>query len=144
MRAAALLPVGPLMFNDNQTRAGATHTAPLMQLLVGYDDVSFANNQCQTEQTGNLYANTLVMAASLRAGGNRLREPRAETNLSLLTISSRANNTSFNQGDHCIVAQDTDPAPPATVQAGNQVLLPSARCARFNMITALLFKPLRA
>ena len=144
VRAAALLPVGPLMFNDNQTRAGATHTAPLMQLLVGYDDVSFANNQCQTEQTGNLYANTLVMAASLRASGNRLREPRAETNLSLLTISNRANNTSFNQGDHCIVAQDTDPAPPATVQAGNQVLLPSARCARFNMITALLFKPLRA
>lgn len=144
LRAAALLPVGPLMFNDNQSRAGAAHRAPVMQLLVGYDDVSFAGNQCQTEQAGNLYANTLVMAASLRACGNRLREPRAKTNLSLLTISGRANNTSFNQGDHCIVAQDTDPSPPATVQSGNQVLLASALCARFNMITALLFKPLRA
>lgn len=144
LRAAALLPVGPLMFNDNQTRAGAAHTAPVMQLLVGYDDVGFAGNQCQSEQGGNLYANTLVLAASLRAVGNRLREPRADTNLSLLTISSRANNTSFNQGDHCIVAQDTDPSPPATVQSGNQVLLPNVRCASFNMITALLFKPLRA
>lgn len=141
-RAAALLPLGSVMFNDNQTRAGVAHRAPTMQLIVGYDDVGFADNQCHCEQAANLYANTLVMGASLRATGNRLREPRAQTNLSLLTIASRANNTSFNQGDHCIVAQDTDPNPPATVQAGNQVLLPSAVCNRFNMITALLYKPL--
>lgn len=141
-RAAALLPLGAVMFNDNQSRAGAGHRAPTMQLIVGYDDVGFADNQCHCEQAANLYANTVLMGSSLRASGNRLREPRAQTNLSLLTIASRANNTSFNQGDHCIVAQDTDPNPPATVQSGNQVLLPSARCNRFNMITALLFKPL--
>ena len=115
-----------------------------MVLVVSYDDVGLADNQCHCEQAANLYANTLVLGASVRATGNRLREPRARTNLSLLTIASRANNTSFNQGDHCIVAQDTDPNPPATVQAGNQVLLPSAVCNRFNMITALMFKPITA
>lgn len=137
-------PSGALMFNDNQTRAGPAHRAAVTQLLVGYDDIGFSDNQCRTEQPARLYANTIVMAASLRACGNRLRETRAETNLSLLTISRRANNTSFNQGDHCIVAQDTDPAPPATVQSGNQVLQAGARCASFNTLTALLFKPLES
>ena len=87
-----------------------------------------------------MFANTVVLGTSLRASGNRLRERSAEASLSLLTIASRANSTTFNQGDHCIVAQDTDPAPPAVVQAGNQVLFPSNRCASFNMITALMFR----
>lgn len=143
-RAAALLPTGAIQFNDNQARAGAMHTAPIVQALVGYDDLGFADNQCRSDQAGRLYANTVLMAATLRACGNRLREPAARTNLSLLTIASRANDTSLNQGDHCIVAQDTDPNPPGTVQVGNQVLQPSALCNRFNMITALLFKPVNA
>jgi hypothetical protein len=137
---APLLPFGSVLFNDNQTRAGAAHTSPLTQLLIGYDDVGFASNQCYTDQAGNVFANTVVLGTSLRASGNRLRERSAEASLSLLTIASRANSTTFNQGDHCIVAQDTDPAPPAVVQAGNQVLFPSNRCASFNMITALMFR----
>lgn len=141
-RAAALLPLGSVMFNDNQSRAGVGHRAPTMLLVAGYDDVGFAGNQCHCEQAANLYANTVLMGASLRASGNRLREPRAPTNLSLLTIASRANNTSFNQGDHCIVAQDTDPNPPALVETGNQVLLPTARCNRFKLIATQLFRPI--
>jgi hypothetical protein len=140
--AAPLLPFGSVLFNDNQTRAGAAHTSPLTQLLIAYDDVGFASNQCYTDQESNVFSNTVVLGTSLRATGNRLRERYAETLLSLLTISSRANNTTFNQGDHCIIAQDTDPAPPATTQLGNQVLFPSHNCPSFNMTTALLFKPL--
>jgi hypothetical protein len=142
-RDAPLLPIGATLYNDNQVRAGAAHRAPVTQLLLGYDDVGFADNQCHTDQGTNVFVNTFIVAATLRATGNRLRE-RADANLSLLTIATRANNTSFNQGDHCIVAQDTDPAPPATVQPGNQVMLPGPRCASFNMTVALLFKPIAA
>ncbi|HUG25732.1 DUF6519 domain-containing protein, partial [Piscinibacter sp.] len=99
---APLLPFGAVLFNDNQVRAGAAHTSPLAQLLVGYDDVGFDANQCYTDQAGNVFANALVLGTSLRATGNRLRERSPLTAMSLLTISSRANNTSFNQGDHCI------------------------------------------
>ena len=144
VRVAPLLPVGATLFNDNQVRAGAAHRSPVTQLLIGYDDVSFGMNQCHTDQVANVFANTFIVSATLRAIGNRLRERSATTNLSLLTIATRANDTSLNQGDHCIVAQDTDPAPPNTVQAGNQVMLPGKSCASFNMITALLFKPIAA
>lgn len=140
-QAAALLPGGATQFNCNQVRAGALQQAPLTQLLLSFDDLGFADNQVYTDQSAPVFANTLIWAASLRATGNRLRERAAASNLSLLTISSRMNNTSFNQGDHCIVSQDSDPNPPHTVQSGNQVLFPSAVCARLNMITALLFKP---
>jgi hypothetical protein len=144
LRVAPLLPVGATLFNDNQVRAGVAHRSPVTQLLIGYDDVGFGMNQCHTDQAANVFANTFIVAATLRAIGNRLRERAATTNLSLLTIATRANDTSLNQGDHCIVAQDTDPSPPATVQAGNQVMLPGKVCASLNMITALLFKPIAA
>ncbi len=143
-RVAPLLPTGATLFNDNQVRAGAAHTAPVTQLVIGYDDIGFASNQCHTDQSANVYANTFIIGATLRATGNRFRERAATTNLSLLTISTRANNTTFNQGDHCIVSQDTDPAPPFTVQVGNQVMLPGKQCASLNMIVALLFKPIAA
>lgn len=143
-RIAPLLPTGATLFNDNQVRAGPAHTAPVTQLVIGYDDVGFASNQCHTDQSANVYANTFIIGATLRATGNRFRERAATTNLSLLTIATRANNTTFNQGDHCIVAQDTDPSPPFTVQVGNQVMLPSKLCASLNMIVALLFKPIAA
>jgi hypothetical protein len=144
VRVAPLLPVGATLFNDNQVRAGAAHRSPVTQLLIGYDDVSYGMNQCHTDQTTNVFVNTFIVSATLRAISNRLRERAATTNLSLLTIATRANDTSLNQGDHCIVSQDTDPAPPNTVQAGNQVMLPGKSCASFNMIAALLFKPIAA
>ncbi len=144
VRVAPLLPVGATLFNDNQVRAGAAHRSPVTQLLIGYDDIGFGMNQCHTDQTANVFVNTFIVAATLRAIGNRLRERDAATNLSMLTIATRANDTSLNQGDHCIVAQDTDPAPPSTVQPGNQVMLPGKQCASFNMIAALLFKPIAA
>ncbi len=144
VRVAPLLPTGATLFDDNQVRAGAAHVSPVTQLLIGYDDIGFGSNQCHTDQAGNVFANTLLVGPTLRAIGNRLRERAATTNLSLLTLATRANNTSFNQGDHCIVSQDSDPAPPYTVQVGNQVMLPSSRCASFNMIVALMFKPIAA
>ena len=68
-------------------------------------------------------------ALTVRATGNRLSKRGRKTLLSLLTLGSRMNNTSLNQGDHCIVAVDQNPAM-ATVQLGNQVLNPSDPCAR--------------
>ena len=138
--AAALLPSGSVMFNDNQTRAGAAHVSPITQLVIGNDDVSFAANQCHTDQTGKVFANTMVSSPTLRATANRLRERAADTNASLLTVSSRANDTSLNQGDHCILAYDSVSGPASVVPLGNQVLIPGERCAVLGRISANVFR----
>ena len=79
------------------------------------------------------------MAGAGRSTGNRLSEAGAETLLSLYTLGARMNNTTFNQGDHCIVATDQNPSM-AVVQVGNQVLNPSSLCASVNMISDVMFK----
>ncbi|NML16835.1 DUF6519 domain-containing protein [Azohydromonas caseinilytica] len=143
--AALQLPLpAPLLFNDNQVRAGPAHAAPLVQLLFSQDDLGVAGNQCHGAQSGNLLANTLALAPSVRVLGNRWRETAAETSLSLLSVGTSANNTSFNQGDHCIVAVDASAAGPALVDFGNQVLIPNDRCAEFGKLAQAIFNPNRS
>lgn len=139
--AALLLPDGQTQFNDNQSRTGPAHRAAGCQLLFSFDDVAFAGNQSSSVQGTPLFANTLLFGATVRAHGNRFKESNRSALLSAFTLASRANNTSFNQGDHCIVVLDSNPGMPE-IQAGNQVLFPSALCARVNMTATLLFKPL--
>jgi hypothetical protein len=142
-RAAAveqLFPAGKLMFNDNQSRTGQSNTSASCQLLATLDDLAYQDNQSFSLRSGNLIANALLYGNTLRATGNRLGERGAETLLSLLSLGVRLNNTSFNQGDHCIVANDMNPAM-AEVKVGNQILNPGSLCASRSIVAAILFKP---
>jgi hypothetical protein len=104
------------------------------------DDLSWQQNQSFSLHTNNLLTNALLYGNTLRATANRLSERGQETQTSLMTLGVRLNNTSFNQGDHCIVAEDQNPAM-AEVQYGNQVLNPGPACQSRSQVTALLFKP---
>jgi hypothetical protein len=139
--AQTLLPLGMTMFNNNQSQTGPAHAAIACHLVYSLDDVAYQDNQSVSQQSTQVFANALVAGTTLRATGNRLRESNRSSLMSLFTLAVRANNTSFNQGDHCIIATDQNPGMPE-IQAGNQVLFPSSLCARVNMTTALLFKPL--
>jgi len=138
--AATLLPGGQTLFNDNQSRTGAANRAAGCHLLQSYDDLAYQGNQSASVQASPVYANAMLFGSTLRALGNRLNETNTQSLMSMFTLASRANNTSMNQGDHCIIVTDSNPGMPE-IQSGNQVLFPSSLCARVNMTTALLFKP---
>ncbi|RZI84285.1 MAG: hypothetical protein EOP38_09565 [Rubrivivax sp.] len=137
---AALFPPGPVMFNDNQSRTGLSNTSTACQVIATLDDLAYQDNQSASLRNGNLFTNGLLMGNTVRATNNRLSERGPETLLSLFTLGVRLVNTSFNQGDHCIVAVDMNPAM-AEVKVGNQVLNPNALCASRNGVATLLFKP---
>ncbi|MEO6280500.1 DUF6519 domain-containing protein [Roseateles sp.] len=139
--AQALLPPGNTQFNDNQSRTGRAHTAVASHLMVCLDDLSYQDNQSVSLQAGTVFSNALLLANTVRASGNRWKEQQVETLMSLMSLGTRANNSSFNQGDHCIIVLDSNPGM-AEVQQGNQVLNPSALCGRVNMTGSLLVKPL--
>jgi hypothetical protein len=90
--------------------------------------------------SANLFTNGLLFGQALRATGNRLSERSVNALLSLFTLGERLNNTSFKQGDHCIIALDMNPAM-AEVKLGNQVLIPNALCVSRYDVAAILFKP---
>ena len=137
---AALFPAGNVMFSDNQSRSGQSNTSATCHSIVTLDDLAYQDNQSFSLRSGNLVSNALLYGNTLRATGNRMSERGPETLLSLLTLGVRLNNTSFNQGDHCIVANDMNPAM-AEVKAGNQVLNINALCASRSIVAAILFKP---
>jgi len=138
--AATLIPPGNVLFNDNQLRTGVNNTSVTCHTVGTLDDLSWQQNQSFSLHANNLVANALLYGNTLRAIGNRLSERGEATQTSLWTLGVRLNNTSFNQGDHCIVADDQNPAM-AEVQAGNQVLNPGPLCQSRSLVTALLFKP---
>lgn len=137
--AYRVMPGGYTQFNDNQVRTGGLNTSFACQAILSMDDVAYQANQCYSYRTGNLIANAIVFASTLRASGNRLSEAGPETLMSLYTLAMKMNNTTFNQGDHCIIATDQNPAMPE-IQTGNQVLFPGALCRSLNMVSDLMFK----
>ncbi len=142
-RAAAvdtLLPAGNVMFSDNQSRTGQSNTSAVCHVVATLDDLAYQDNQSFSLGTANLFTNGLLLGNTLRATGNRLSERSAETMLSLFTIATTMNNTSFNQADHCIIAVDQNPQM-VELKFGNQVLHAGAVCTSRNEIAALLFKP---
>ncbi len=138
--AATLIPSGNLMFNDNQLRTGPGNTSTTCHLLGTMDDLACQDNQSDCLRSANMFANGLLAGDTVRATGNRLSEPAGSALLSLFTLGVRLNNTSFNQGEHCIVGVDQNPAM-AEVIFGNQVLNPGKICGNLGMAAALLFKP---
>jgi len=137
---AMLLPAGNVMFNDNQSRTGASNTSVTCHVIVTLDDLAYQDNQSFSQGSANLFSNALLFGLTLRATGNRLGERSADTLLSLLSLGSRLNNTSLNQGDHCIIALDMNPAV-GEVKLGNQVLNPGTLCTSRNTVASILFKP---
>jgi hypothetical protein len=137
--AVLLLPRGHTMFNDNQSRTGGANVSATNHIIATLDDLAYQDNQSHNDRPDGVLSNALLYAMTLRATGNRLVEAGSKTLLSLLSVGSRMNNTSFNQGDHCIVAVDQNPSL-ATVQVGNQVLNPSNLCESFQAIAGRLVR----
>jgi hypothetical protein len=134
-----ILPGGYTLFADNQARTGTSNRSFTSQLIVALDDIGYQSNQSYNyRNSGNVFANVLLYGGTLRAIGNRLSESGAETLLSLYTLGARMNNTTFNQGDHCIIATDQNPSM-AVVQVGNQILNPSSICEAVNQISDVMF-----
>lgn len=125
--ALALLPRGHTMFSDNQSRTGAANISTICQVISTFDDLAYQDNQSHSDRLDGVWSNTFLSGATVRAIGNRLIEAGPQTLMSLLTMGSRMNNTSFNQGDHCIFALDQN-STMVPVQLGNQVLNPSWLC----------------
>lgn len=135
-----LFPAGNVMFNDNQSRTGQTNTSATCHAVATLDDLAYQNNQSFCLRSGNLFSNGLLMGNTVRVTGNRMSERGDGTLLSILSLGVRLNNTSFNQADHCIIANDMNTAM-AEVKAGNQVLNPSNLCASRSIVAGVLFKP---
>jgi hypothetical protein len=104
------LPVGSTMFNDNQVRLGAAQQSIVSQAIFSLDDVSYDSNQADVLTEQALGANAMIVAATVRAGHNRLQEPVSESEAdwfkqcSMFTYGLGMNSTSLNQGNHCILA----------------------------------------
>jgi len=108
------LPNGNTLFNSNQTYLGSANTSFISQLIVSADDIGFDSNQSQDMGRGpqllkqtTFTINTWLWGATLRASYNRFQEGQSSqtsVQVSLLTRSTLMNNTTNNQGDHCIFA----------------------------------------
>ncbi|SHN08814.1 DUF6519 domain-containing protein [Rhizobacter sp. OV335] len=137
---ADLIPPGNVLFHSNELRTGARNTSAVCHWVTAEDDLSWQQNQSFCLHTNHLLANAMLTGNAALVIGNRLSERGQETQASLMTLGIRLNNTSFNQGDHCIIANTSSPAV-AEVQYGNQVLNPGPQCQSRSLVTALLFKP---
>ncbi len=135
-------PNGNTLFNSNQTRVGSANKNIYSQLILALDDLGFDGNQSYNHKLETLFANTFLFAVTLRASDNRFRERIAfdketETLFSLFTLTTLLNNTTNNQGDHCIAALSLTPvglATPAVIDEGNQFLIPGQFCGKFKKL----------
>ena len=143
-------PDGNTLFMDNQVRLDQRRSSRVAQLIISLDDLCYTGNQAEVgnegDKDGSPWMNALLCGASLRVLVNRFKEPplhgrklrSLQTDvISALTISAFLNNTSKNQGDHCILGatlfaagmSHTEPR----VLSGNQTLFtPAASCAQSN------------
>ncbi len=133
--ADLLFPNGNTLFNNNQTRVGIQNTSLTSQWIFSVDDIGFDGNQSEelggrrlSDQVILLAVNTVLWATSLRASDSRLKEifdadKPTVVRFSMITLSTLMNNTTNNQGDHCIVAYNAfaDASNPPVFE-GNQVL----------------------
>jgi hypothetical protein len=120
--AEAALPGGETLFTDNYIRIDAVNRSIMAQGIICLDDLGYAGNTSSVYRGDPFFCNTVLIGDTLRATGGRLREDASRT-LSMLTVAVRANITSSNQADHCIVAQPaaTGTHVPRTVDVPNHV-----------------------
>ncbi len=123
------LPDGNTMFSNNQTYLGKDSESIAVQLIITSDDLSFEGNQSDMLSSGfqlnaneRFAFNTLLDALTLRARGNGFKEPfDSMLKLSLYSKTTVLNNTSDNQGYHCIVAVNKESSRPV-FDFNNQVI----------------------
>lgn len=121
---------GNILFNSNQTRLGFSNNSLTSQWIATDDDLGFDGNQSDalgngfpTVPANTLLINTVLLGATLRASDSRFKEVKASrtsVKVSLWTVTIRMNNTSHNQGDHCISVFNDLLSHPA-IEVGNQV-----------------------
>jgi hypothetical protein len=122
-RAEAVLPGGETLFDDNYVRLGSVNRSLVSQALLCFDDLGYSANTASVFRREPFLANAVLMGDTVRVAGSRFREDANHT-ISALTQGFRANITTLNQADHCIVARPArsgaNPLP--TIDTGNQVL----------------------
>jgi hypothetical protein len=134
------LPNGNTLFNDNQICL-ATGNSLFSIAIDTTDDLGFDGNQSEVLAGLLPWCNTALQALTLRAGGNRFKEPIAWSSadaarISLISNGWFVNNTTNNQGDHCIVPVSVATSP---VTTGNQVLsMPAESCLNHKRIVQAL------
>ncbi len=128
-----LLPGGETIYDDNYVRLDAVNRSIISQALLCMDDLSYAANTSSVYRGDPFFCNTVLIADTLRATAGRLRED-ARTTFSMLSLALRANMTTLNQADHCIVAlpPSTGTHLPRTVSAPNHVF-DDALCRQDNV-----------
>ncbi len=135
------------LFNNNQTRMGLENKSHISQVIISSDDIGFDGNQSDDIGEGfsitlpdfsrvDLVINTILIAPTLRATDNRFKESiEAQTDssmiISLITHGNSLNNTTNNQGDHCIFAYGG-----SIVEPGNQVLYLPEKCEKYKGLFA--------
>lgn len=124
------LPNGNILFNSNQVRVGLANKSLTSLLIFSKDDIGFIGNQSDNFSDRTLLVNTLLLASTLRASNNRFKEAgeikENQMLLSLSTISSLMNNTTNNQGDHCIRATNQNMS--RLIDSGNLFLISGDQC----------------
>ncbi|HEX2967424.1 MAG TPA: right-handed parallel beta-helix repeat-containing protein, partial [Syntrophorhabdaceae bacterium] len=130
-RSSAETLKGNILFNSNQVRVGSANES-ITSLIIYAEDIGFEGNQSDNLSDGTLKFNTYLFAYTLRASNNRFKEPGVKPEdtrvLSLNTQSILMNNTTNNQGDHCITAINPDLN--KLVDSGNLVLSGKEQCDR--------------
>jgi hypothetical protein len=125
-RLARLLANGQVIFNDNQVNLdllarGLSFSASAIAIFT-FDDLSFANNQCEANLLDDLlFTNLLCIGMTMRARGNRFKEGMYNAPLSAFTMGLMMNTTAENQGTHCIIARSGVPG--LLYRQGNTVLM---------------------
>ncbi len=128
-----LLPDGLILFNGNQSwfGQGAVFASQIIQ-TIGSGDINFNGNQSTvltSPDASPLFVNTLLEGRTIRASDNRFKEPPGSPQRSLrFSLSTHGivfNNTSNNQGDHCILASSNVGAEPP-VAKDNQIVDPGS------------------
>lgn len=131
------LPSGNILFCGNQTRLGSLNKSMLTQFIYSQDDIGFSGNQSDSLGRGIqvakkifLVINTMLWGETVRSTANRFKEMAAIGELidiSLFSCSNSMNNTTDNQGDHCIIAFNKDSSQSA-IDRDNLVVTNNEHC----------------
>lgn len=107
---------GHVLFEGNETRVESTGAARWVQAIQTRGDLIFSANHSRVD--GSCATNTQLYAKkALNASRNRFEEPGG-ADMSLTSHANLVNDTSHNQGDHCIEASGLG----QLVDSPNQVL----------------------
>ncbi len=138
------LPSGGCLINSNQISLGPDSDAMIALALAVAEDLGFDANQIDALQGGlrignrTLMMNTLLFAQTVRATGNRFREPllspEVALQVSLASLSTRMNIATSNEGDHCIYAFDM--GTPARLVNEHNLVYDNTHCAELGASAA--------